>query len=103
MGSRPLAVDWDGTLVSDGEWVEGAREFLKFWRRQGVKVIVHSSRANYEQGRMQIRAMLDAARFGDVEIVAKPDAFAYVDNLAVAFGGSWVDARERVRLLRKDS
>jgi predicted HAD superfamily phosphohydrolase YqeG len=102
--SLPIVIDWDDTLVywrdgPEGEWIPGAKEFLKFCKRQGWKIIVASARANFAEGEAQIRKTLDAARHMDVTIAPKPLGFAYVDNRGVPFDGNWSVARERVRQL----
>ena len=100
---KPLIVDWDDTLVSskDGEWLGGAKEFLVFCRRHGWKVVVASSRANYQKGEQEIRDKLAEARFVDIDVQPKPMGFAYIDNLGVGFDGSWTDVRRKVMQLAK--
>ena len=102
----PLVMDYDDTLVywkngPTGEWVPGAEAFLKWCKRQGWKVIVASARANFDQGREEIRSKLDRAGFTDMEIAQKPLAFAYVDDRAVEFASSWPEVRVKVRRLAK--
>lgn len=106
MTSLPLICDWDDTLVywqdgPEGEWIPGALGFLKFAKRQGWKIVVASARANFEQGAQQIREKLDSAGHPDIDVVAKPLGFAYIDNRAAEFRGSWSETRDKVRRLAK--
>lgn len=92
-----LVIDWDGTLAEDGEWLPGAREFLKFAARHGWKVTVASARANYPGGLAEIQATLAAARFSGIPVVGKPLADIYIDDKALAFTGSWPETRAKVQ------
>lgn len=96
--TRIVAVDYDGTLVdTDGEWLPDARNALRAIRRMGHEVVVHSSRANWDGGREQIRAKLETAMFKDVRIEPKLDAFRYVDNLAIPYAGDWYRVLRQLR------
>lgn len=102
MASLPVVLDWDDTLVRDGEWIEGAREFVRWCGRQGYKIVVASARANYPEGRAQIERLLTAAGFRDIPVHPKPHGFAYVDDKAIApIPGNWTNLREKVRMLAK--
>lgn len=97
----PLVVDWDDTLVFShdgptGEWIPGGKEFLKFSKRQGWRIVVQSARANYPAGKAEIEATLAKARHTDIEVVGKPLGFAYIDNCGVEFRGSWTETRAKV-------
>lgn len=88
---NPVAVDWDLTLVDgDGNLYPGAVAFIRRLRKRGYQPFVHSCRANWQGGREQIAAVLNAAHL-DMEIVGKPAAVAYIDNLAVRFDGDYTD------------
>lgn len=84
-----IAIDWDDTLVETDsqQWLPGARDALRFLVVRH-KIIIHSSRANWDGGEQQIRERLGPLN-GQVEIAGKPVADAYVDNLAVTFDGNW--------------
>jgi predicted HAD superfamily phosphohydrolase YqeG len=100
----PLILDYDDTLVywrhgPEGEWIPGAKEFLKWCTRQGWKIIVASSRANFPEGEAEIRRTLERAGYS-FEIAKKPLGFAYVDDKAVELT-SWPELRVKVRRLAK--
>lgn len=94
-----VAIDWDDTLVGykkhpAGEWLPGAQEALyQLLRRHDV--VIHSCRANWDEGYDEIVAALAVAGFAlsrRLSIHAstgKPLAFAYVDDHGVAFDGDW--------------
>ena len=101
----PLILDYDDTLVywrggPEGEWIPGAKEFLRWCSRQGWDIIVASARANYPEGEREIRHKLDSAGYSKIKIAQKPLGFAYVDDKAVE-PGSWADVRIKVRRLAK--
>ena len=85
-----LAVDFDGTLVRKNahgtvEPMPNARSFLERLVRAGWKIIVHSSRANWEGGREEIERAMHAFGLPYHEIVAKPLATVYLDNRGLHF------------------
>lgn len=100
-----MAVDFDDTLVGwrdypEGEWIPGARDVLKAWRRRGYTVIVHSARCQFPQGREQIEATLRDAGFKlgpKLKIEPKVLADFYVDDRAVSFDGDWSATRKLIR------
>ena len=95
-----MAIDWDGTLVdSDGEWQPGAVNALRWLQRHGHKVIIHSSRASWEGGQLQIQEKLAGAwllGWGEVQIAAKPEADIYIDDRAVTYT-DWATMIARMR------
>lgn len=92
------AVDWDDTLVDakTQAWQDGALAVLQRWLIAGDKVIVHSCRANWPEGRQQIVAALKAARLDHphVSVEGKPQADDYIDNLAVRHTGDWAETEQ---------
>lgn len=102
MANRTLCIDWDDTLVDakTQEWLPGAAEAFRLLLTQWRTVIVHTCRANWPEGVAQIEAKIEAdiagkpwqthiAPAGRIQIVGKPSAEAYIDNLAVRFTGDW--------------
>lgn len=88
--SDRVALDWDGTLVdaSSQEWLPGARSAIRQLRAKGYDPFVHTCRANWPEGRAAVEAKLRAAHLV-MDVIAKPDACLYVDNLAATFRGDW--------------
>jgi hypothetical protein len=114
-----LAVDWDGTLVTDawpemGKWLPGARQALHRLVTDYEVYIWSCRTANAEKDDWDtprpeeaerevasIRHMLDDAGLQEVHIWQrdfKPPAVAYIDNKAVHFDGHWGPT---LRALRK--
>jgi predicted mannosyl-3-phosphoglycerate phosphatase (HAD superfamily) len=94
-----VAVDWDNTLyTAEQGWLPDAKRALKVLKRRGHKVVVHSSRAQYDGGRQFIRAALREAGYPDLEVTAeKIDADVYVDDKGLRFEGDWADTLRRLR------
>ena len=98
-GKGTVACDWDGTLVDPAtqEWLPGGLMALKQMLVQYRRVLIHTSRANWAEGRAQIEAKLEQAltkpgrvMYGDqLQVVPKPLADVYVDNKALRFEGDW--------------
>lgn len=97
-----VAIDWDDTLVgykkygTPKEWLPGAVDALRRFRRQGYDIVIHSCRANWPEGREEIRAKLASIKFHEssrLVIAEKPLAVAYIDDRAVAFDGDWSKIR----------
>lgn len=92
--SRPtVAVDWDDCLVDakTQEWLDDAQLFLRHQLAAGRRVIVHTCRANWPEGRESVKQQLAAAHLDhpDLSVVGKPEADVYVDNLAFRTTGDW--------------
>jgi hypothetical protein len=98
-----VAVDWDHTLVEGGDWLPGAERALIGLRRGRYRIIVHSSRATYDQGRQEIAAKLSSIGFheNEVRIEPKPEAILYIDDRAYRFDGDWPAALRHLRSLEK--
>jgi ribonucleotide monophosphatase NagD (HAD superfamily) len=75
-----VAVDYDGTLVTDGVFLPNALWALKRLRRWKLQPVITSARANWDGGRDEIQQMLARNGFADLEIVAKPEAILYIDD-----------------------
>ena len=100
MASLVVVLDWDNTLVdSEQEWLPGALDALRWLRREKHRVIIHSARANYDQGRFQIESKLAKHNLA-FAIKAKPDADIYVDDKAFRFD-RWPDVVKEVRRLKR--
>lgn len=88
-----VATDWDGTLVDTKtqEWLPGALDALKTLLREGHRVIVHTCRANWPEGRSSIEGKLESIGLRPagrkLSVVGKPLADVYVDDRAVRFAG----------------
>lgn len=85
-----VAIDYDDTLVdvTTQEWLPGALAALRSLRKQGHKIVIHSTRANSQWGIDVIRAKL-GPMFKDVQIEPKPKADVYIDDRARRFDGDW--------------
>lgn len=90
------AVDWDGTLYQNGEWMDGSKRALKVLKRRGYTVVIHSSRANFPAGRESIEQALREARL-DLRVEPKFQADRYIDNLATEHDGDWSKTLFRIR------
>ena len=91
-----VAIDWDATLVSeDQEWLPGALDALRWLRRQKHLVVIHSARANYEDGLRDIEGKLAKHKL-NFKIVPKPYADLYVDDKGFRFE-RWPDVLKEVR------
>ena len=91
-----LAVDWDSTCVDeDQNWLPGALDGLRWLRKQGHKVIIHSARANWVEGLQQIEAKLTKHKL-PFKVYPKPEADLYVDNLGMRFK-RWPEVIKTVR------
>lgn len=88
-----LAIDWDQTLVDTHtqEWLPGAEDALAVLLAAGHSIIVHTCRANWTEGLLQIEAKLGALalRVAVWDQPGKPDADLYIDNRGVHFDGDW--------------
>lgn len=96
-----IAVDWDDTLVDarSQEWLPGAQQALRELMSMYRSPFIHTSRANWPEGLKQVQHALADASFYDLEIVAKPQADWYIDNLAVRFE-SWPQVMAPLRHAR---
>lgn len=91
------AIDWDATLVDENqEWLPGALDALRWFRRQKHLVVIHSARANYEDGRRDIEQKLAKHKL-NFKIEAKPYADIYIDDKAKRFSGNWFEILKEVR------
>ena len=100
MAAVKVALDWDGTLVDqDQNWLPGALDALRWLRKEGHKVIIHSARANWVEGLQQIESKLAQHKFS-FKVIAKPEADLYVDDRAFHFE-RWPDVMKEVRSLKK--
>jgi phosphoglycolate phosphatase-like HAD superfamily hydrolase len=90
-----LCIDWDQTLVDTAsqQWLPGAEDALRLLLGQGHKIIVHSARASYQEGRDMIEQKLRSFHLDhpSLTVEQKPLADVYVDNLAVRFAGDWTE------------
>lgn len=89
--ARPLAVDWDDTLVDaqTQEWLPGARTAIIQLRIRGYEPFIHTCRANWPEGLASIEAKLAAERLS-IRVEAKPYADFYIDDKAVPIlDGDW--------------
>lgn len=94
---RTIAIDWDGTLVDEnGEWMPGALNAIRYLNRRDHKLIIHSTRANWESGRRQIERKLASKRLDWIPIVPKPEADFYVDNRGLRFR-TWTEVIKEIR------
>ncbi len=105
---RPtIAIDFDGVLHSyasgwTGEWPEdppnlGAAAFVESLIEEGYRVVVHTARANREEGIRMVAAWLREWRFPPLEVTAmKPRALAYVDDRAVRHQDDFAETRQRL-------
>lgn len=102
MAAKRYALDWDGTCVDEnGEWIDGAVAAIRKLRKTGV-VIIHSSKASWDGGHALITMKLrDTGLKLDktLQITAKPRADVYLDNQAIRFTGSWVEAMRQIKEL----
>lgn len=95
---RRLAIDFDGTLVTpDLDWTPDAVLALRTLRRCGFRISVHSSRANSAAGTELIHDKLASVGFRDIKVYPKPDAFRYIDNKAIPYGGDWHEVLRELR------
>jgi len=93
-----VAIDWDDTLVTNGDWLPGAERALIGLRRARYEIIIHSCRAAWPEGRAEIEAKLASARLSGLRLEAKPDALAYIDNRAIHFD-DWVTVLRQLRTM----
>lgn len=116
---RRIAVDWDGTLVTEewpemGEWLPGAVDALKRLAEVYDEVVIFTCRvAPFETDEetprdngdqvFAICAMLEKAGIPRNVIVwtrpFKPPAEFYVDDKAVPFHGDWKETLNRISFL----
>lgn len=94
-----VCVDFDHTLVHDGEWLPGALRSLKDLRSLGLTIIVYSTKANRPAGREEIAAALAHRGFPEsdrLRIEPKPEALIYVDDRGHRFT-DWHSAMRAIR------
>jgi hypothetical protein len=93
-----VCIDFDDTLVgykkfgTPGEWLPGAVESLRFFRKKKFTIVIHSCRAQWPEGRREIEDKLKEIGFREssrFRIEEKPLAVAYIDDRAHAFAGDW--------------
>jgi len=106
-----IAVDWDGTLVDPKTqaWLPGAKVALHQLLSQHRHVIIHTSRANWLEGRVSVESKLAEAvarpwetSLGErLKIEPKPNADVYVDDRAIRFTGNWLAALRQINLLEE--
>jgi hypothetical protein len=94
-----IAIDFDGTLAAEGEGIApgtgeplpGAIEFLNTLLANGFEISIFSLTASYAPERIRqwlFRYLLE--RSVGIEVTdKKPHAFAYLDNRAIRFEGSY--------------
>ena len=85
-----LAIDFDGTITSEGKPIEGAKESLHklYWDNRRI---IHSCRAATESGKRMIESWMNEYEIPYHEITAvKPQADLYLDNKAIRFT-NWQD------------
>jgi hypothetical protein len=86
------AVDWDDTLVDPAskDWLPGAKDWLWMSKKRGVKIIIHSCRCNWEEGRQEIRLKLGELGWREdshYTLHPKPNADRFIDDRNVVFTG----------------
>jgi hypothetical protein len=106
-----VCIDWDDTLVGykkhgvHGDWLPGAQDALRFLKRRGYTVIIHSCRANWPEGLAEITGLLEAAGFklgSRLSIhtgAGKPLGVAYIDDRAIPFAGDWAPVLSALRTI----
>lgn len=91
-----VCVDWDSTLVDENqEWLPGALDGLRWLRKSGHKVAIHSARANWTGGLEEIERKLERHKL-PFKVYAKPDADLYIDDKGLRFT-RWPDVIKVVR------
>lgn len=107
-----VAVDFDGVLheyrtkwtvpeeIHDGP-TPGAVEWVKYMQGEGIRVVIFSSRAQSQLGRLAIKEWLKKYDFPELEISGeKPHAQLYVDDRAYHFDGERWPSATTVRCFR---
>lgn len=96
-----VCIDWDDTLVGykkygePGEWLEGACAALRWFKKRGYTVVIHSCRTNWPEGLAEIESKLRVSGFhvgSKLKIhtgPGKPLAVYYIDDRAVPFANDW--------------
>lgn len=93
-----IAVDFDGVIHDDknipkgrrmGPPMPGARDKIEQWLSEGIRVVIHTTRAT---GPKETRAVLEWLHYFEFPILSvtniKPDADMYLDDKAITFR-SW--------------
>ena len=88
-----VAVDLDGTLLDGDDWMPGALDAL-YWLAKRHQVVIHSCRANWHEGLMEIHRILAEAGLKHPHVVVhcapgKPSADVYIDDRALQHRGDW--------------
>ena len=105
--NKRILVDFDGVLMQRGKQnherpIPGAIKAMRNLASLGYDLVIHSSRAGHNAGRWFIRRWLDKHDIPCERITHyKLDATHYIDDKAIPFNGSWVDAMQM--LSSKDS
>lgn len=98
--SKVIAVDFDG-VIYPGEYLAetalpmgpqvGALAFVEELRSNGYQVVIHSARADGDEGREAIQAWLLLHGFGSPYVTARKPrgAKVYLDDRALRFEGRW--------------
>lgn len=96
-----VCIDWDDTLVGykkfgePGEWLPDACAALRFFKKHGWTVVIHSCRASWPEGLAEIRAKLltigvrESARVKIHTEPGKPLAMAYIDDRGLRYEENW--------------
>lgn len=85
-GEGKLFIDYDHTLVSDDKVLEGAKEALEKFKKDGWEIVIYSCRAQEASGVPDLKALLEKfdLPFDDI-FVGKPFAQYYIDDHALQF------------------
>lgn len=108
---HPYTRGWIGEEPDDEPPIYGAEEFLFALIERGYHVVIHTTRAETQEGRHGVtrwmhkhmpRAFYSMRDNGSISISAeKPKAVAYVDDRAIVFRGSYTDCLTDIDYLAK--
>ncbi len=105
-------IDFDATLFEYesgqfpkiGKPIEGAKKAVEWFKEQGHRVVIFSSRAMKSGQIENMKKALDDAGIPYDEIEKKPLAHVYIDDRGVHFDGDWEKAKsEAQKLLSKEA
>lgn len=95
-GTGTLMIDFDSTLVKNEKVIDGAKEALEQFKKDGWEIVIYSCRAHEKSGVADLKELLKKydLPYDDI-FIGKPFAQYYIDDRAVPFT-TWTETAKKV-------